>query len=119
MSSNSGNMRSDPSSASTAVYDDDEDRATARVREMGREDGLFRACMDVIRSSHKSGQALRTAMLAAGLLTDADCYAELLVQFYVVTHALETRMEEFCHARPSSSSSSFSSRGATNLFGGV
>ena len=94
--------------------DDREDRATDRVRDSGRSGGLFRACMDVIRSSHTLGRSLRTAMLAAGLMTDAHCYAELLGQFYVVTRALETRIEELCTARDdddgaSSSSSSSSS----------
>jgi hypothetical protein len=67
---------------------------TDKVRNQGREHGLFRACMDQIRSSHTIGQTLRSAALAAGLLTDAKCYAELLGQFYVATAALERRMEE-------------------------
>lgn len=67
---------------------------TDRVRNQGREDGLFRSCMDQIRSSHTVGQTLRTAAIAAGLLTDAKCYAELLGQFYLATAALERRMEE-------------------------
>lgn len=71
-----------------------EDRSTAKVRDQGRPHGLFRGCMDTIRTSHTIGQSLRSAALAAGLLTDAKCYAELLGQFYVVTAALESRMEE-------------------------
>jgi hypothetical protein len=71
-----------------------EDEQTERVRNQGKPDGLFRACMDEIRSSHTTGQALRTAALAVGLLSDANCYAELLGQFYVVTAALEKRMDE-------------------------
>ena len=67
---------------------------TEKVRNQGREDGLFRACMDQIRSSHTIGQSLRSAAIAAGLLTDAKCYAELLGQFYLTTAALERRMEE-------------------------
>jgi hypothetical protein len=66
---------------------------TEKIRNQGREHGLFRSCMDIIRSSHRIGQALRTAALTAGLLTDANCYAELLGQFYVVTSALEQRMQ--------------------------
>jgi len=50
--------------------------------------------MDVIKGSHSVGQALRTAALAAGLLTDRRCYGELLAQFYVATVALEKRLEE-------------------------
>ena len=67
---------------------------TEKSRNQGREHGLFRSCMDIIRSSHRIGQTLRTAALTAGLLTDANCYAELLGQFYVVTSALEQRMQE-------------------------
>ena len=69
--SGSGTKMMDPSSAVEDGHhdDDDEDRATARVRRQGRVDGLFRACMDVIRSSHTLGRALRTAMLAAGFGT--------------------------------------------------
>jgi hypothetical protein len=67
---------------------------TEKIRNQGREHGLFRSCMDIIRSSHRIGQTLRTAALTAGLLTDANCYAELLGQFYVVTSALEQRMQE-------------------------
>mmetsp|Transcript_3952 Transcript_3952/g.6081 ORF Transcript_3952/g.6081 Transcript_3952/m.6081 type:complete len:284 (+) Transcript_3952:220-1071(+) len=74
--------------------DDNEDEQTERVRNQGKEDGLFRACMDEIRSSHTTGQALRTATLAAGLLSDKYCYAELLGQFYVATAALEKRIDE-------------------------
>lgn len=73
---------------------DNDDEQTERVRNQGKEDGLFRACMDEIRSSHTTGQALRTATLAAGLLSDKYCYAELLGQFYVATVALEKRIDE-------------------------
>ena len=50
--------------------------------------------MDVIRHSHSVGQSLRTAALAAGLMTDKNCYAELLDQFYLTTAALEVRLHE-------------------------
>ena len=43
---------------------------TTSVRDQGKVDGLFRSCMDSIRMSHGVGQALRTAMLGAGLMTD-------------------------------------------------
>lgn len=74
--------------------DMDVEPATASVRQQGRPDGLFRACMDSIRQSHTIGQALRGSLIVVGLMTDRHCYAELLGQFYVVTYALETRMEE-------------------------
>lgn len=50
--------------------------------------------MDAIRTSHTIGQSLRNASIAAGLLTDRYCYAEMLGQFYVATVALEERMDE-------------------------
>lgn len=67
---------------------------TDKIRDQGMPNGLFRACMDAIRTSHTLGQSLRNASLAAGLLTDRYCYAEMLGQFYVVTAALEERMED-------------------------
>lgn len=71
----------------------DEAEQTERVRNKGQPNGLFRSCMDKIKHSHGVGQTLRTAKLAAGLLSDKNCYAELLVQFYVVTKAMEKRMD--------------------------
>lgn len=50
--------------------------------------------MDAIRKSHTVGQSLRNAAIAAGLLTDRYCYAEMLGQFYLATAALEKRMDE-------------------------
>ena len=78
--------------ASAAAEDMAEEKRTTRVRDQGRPDGLFRGCMDAIRTSHSIGQALRTAMIAAGLMTDQRCYSELLCQFYVCTAALEKRL---------------------------
>ena len=71
-----------------------EQERTNQVRDQGQPDGLFRGCMDVIRHSHSVGQSLRTAALAAGLMTDKNCYAELLDQFYLTTAALEVRLHE-------------------------
>lgn len=65
---------------------------TDKIRNQGRVDGLFRACMDAIRIPHTIGQTLRNATLAAGLLADRNCYAELLGQFYIATAAMEKRM---------------------------
>jgi len=67
---------------------------TERVRDQGCPEGLFRACMDTIRTSHTLGQSLRHAALAAGLLSDPKCYAELLCQFYLATAVLEKRIAE-------------------------
>ena len=52
-----------PKSAGTGASD--EERRTRHVRDMGRENGLFRGCMDQIKGNHERGQALRNAMLAA------------------------------------------------------
>ena len=70
-----------------------EERNTRSVREQGRANGLFRKCMDQIKTSHTVGQGLRSAALAAGLMTDRKCYAGLLSQFYVATRALHAGPE--------------------------
>lgn len=67
---------------------------TDRVSKLGRGNGLFKQCMDEIKSSHSVGQALRSAALAAGALSDIHSYTELLGQFYVATKALELRIDE-------------------------
>mmetsp|Transcript_2922 Transcript_2922/g.5474 ORF Transcript_2922/g.5474 Transcript_2922/m.5474 type:complete len:290 (+) Transcript_2922:163-1032(+) len=72
----------------------DEVDQTDAIRNQGRVNGLFRACMDAIRLPHTIGQTLRNGALAAGLLTDRNCYAELLGQFYIATAALEKRIDE-------------------------
>ena len=41
-----------------------EEEQTNSVRNQGRENGLFRKCMDTIKQSHTIGQGLRTAALA-------------------------------------------------------
>lgn len=68
---------------------DAEREQTDLVRNRGQEGGLFRACMDKIRKKHHVGQLLRQAFVVMGVFTDKTCYVELLVQFYVVTKALE------------------------------
>jgi len=65
---------------------------TNRVRDQGAPNGLFRASMNQIETDHTIGQKLRGLMLAAGLMTDARCYAELLGQFYLCTEVLESRL---------------------------
>ena len=81
----------------SSVAGSSEAEQTENVRNQGKPDGLFRACMDKIRESHTVGQALRGAALTAGLLTDGNCYAELLGQFYVATASLEKRMDQLLH----------------------
>merc|ERR1711957_828344 len=65
---------------------------TNRVRDQGAPNGLFRVSMNQIETDHTIGQKLRGLMLAAGLMTDARCYAELLGQFYLCTEVLESRL---------------------------
>lgn len=72
----------------------EETERTERIRDRGLENGLFQACMGAIRKSHTVGQSLRNAAIAAGLLTDQYCYAEMLGQFYLATATLEKRMDE-------------------------
>ena len=70
----------------------EQEASTKKVRDQGRAGGLFRACMDSIKRQHSIGQGLRMAFLAAGLLTDARCYGELISQFYIACRALEERL---------------------------
>ncbi len=72
-----------------------EEERTERASKMGRPDGLYQSCMKEIKDSHTIGQALRSAALAAGVMSNQDAYAELLGQFYVTTNVLETRMEAY------------------------
>jgi len=67
---------------------------TQRVRDQGKPDGLFRACMDAIEQQHTIGQQLRGLALGAGLMTDSRCYAELLAQFYLCTREMECRLRD-------------------------
>lgn len=67
-------------------------KRTESIRNMGKESGLFRACMDSINLEHSLGQKLRTAMIGAGLFTDALCYAELLFCFGMATVVLERKL---------------------------
>ena len=87
-------MSSDKQASPSPFAMSTEAERTERVRDQGVENGLFRACMDAIRKSHTLGQSLRNVAIATGLLTDRDCYAEMLGQFYVVTVSLEKRMDE-------------------------
>jgi hypothetical protein len=75
---------------------------TDRVSKLGRENGLFKQCMDKIKNSHTIGQALRNAAVAAGALSDRENYAELLGLFYVATRAMEMRMVEISESNSES-----------------
>jgi len=63
-----------------------------KTTEKGVESGLFRACMESIRSAHKSANRLRAALVLSGLFTDKKVYREVIALFYVATNAMEKRM---------------------------
>lgn len=63
-----------------------------KTTEKGTENGLFRACMKAIRSSHQSANRLRAALVVAGLFTDKTVYREVIALFYVATNTMEQKM---------------------------
>lgn len=63
-----------------------------KTTEKGAENGLFRACMKAIRSSHKSANRLRAALVLSGLFTDKKVYREVIALFYVATNTMEKKM---------------------------
>jgi len=65
---------------------------------MGEENGLFRASMDVIKSSHTVGQSIRAAFVLSGVFSDKMMYAELLAQFSHVTIEFETLLTKSSNA---------------------
>lgn len=63
-----------------------------KTTEKGAENGLFRACMEAIRSAHKSANRLRAALVISGLFTDKNVYREVIALFYVATNTMEKKM---------------------------
>lgn len=63
-----------------------------KTAEKGVENGLFRACMEGIRSAHKSANLLRSALVLSGLFTDKKVYREVLALFYVATNTVEKKI---------------------------
>jgi len=63
-----------------------------KTTEKGVENGLFRACMEGIRSAHKSANLLRSALVLSGLFTDKKVYREVLALFYVATNTVEKKI---------------------------
>jgi hypothetical protein len=63
-----------------------------KTTEKGAENGLFRACMEAIRSAHKSANRLRAALVLSGLFTDKKVYREVIALFYVATNTMEKKM---------------------------
>ena len=83
-------------------------RHAVRQRQ-GQDDSGGRSLSSLSRTCSDSVDiALPTATyqaLAAGLLSDSKCYAELLGQFYLATAALETRVDELLSGDQSDDSS--------------
>lgn len=69
------------------------DRAYDATTLKGKPDGLFRACMEAIRSSHHEARQIRTALILIGLFTDKDLYKEWLAVFYAVNLDLENKLK--------------------------
>ena len=69
------------------------DRAYDATTSKGKPDGLFRACMEAIRSSHHEARQIRTALILIGLFTDRELYKEWLSVFYIVNLELEEKMK--------------------------
>jgi heme oxygenase len=69
------------------------DRAYDATTSKGKPDGLFRACMEAIRSSHHEARQIRTALILVGLFTDRELYKEWLSVFYIVNLELEEKMK--------------------------
>jgi len=69
------------------------DRAYDNTTKKGKPNGLFRACMEAIRSSHHEARQIRTALILVGLFTDPELYKEWLSVFYIVNLELEEKMK--------------------------
>ena len=70
-----------------------EDDQTDRVRNQGKADGLFRACMDDTLQPH-NWTGITYSNSRCWSFIRQMLLAELLGQFYVATAALEKRMDE-------------------------
>ena len=69
------------------------DRAYDATTSKGKPNGLFRACMEAIRSSHHEARQIRTALILVGLFTDPELYKEWLSVFYIVNLELEEKLK--------------------------
>ena len=79
--------------ATSTVPADKIDRAYDATTSKGKPNGLFVACMEVIRSSHHEARQIRTALILVGLFTDPELYKEWLSVFYIVNLELEEKMK--------------------------
>jgi hypothetical protein len=71
----------------------DNDREWDETARKGSTDGLFRSCMNAIKTAHKNALQVRTGLIALGLFTDKRIYREAIALFYTVTRELEIKME--------------------------
>lgn len=66
-----------------------------RLMVKGSADGLFRACLQEIRSPHLRANRIRMILVTLmGLFTDKSVYREVLSIFYVLTRELERKLGE-------------------------
>lgn len=72
---------------------DANDKEWDETTQKGAADGLFRSCMNAIKSSHKNALEVRTALIVSGLFTDKRIYREAIALFYTVTRELEIKMK--------------------------
>jgi hypothetical protein len=68
------------------------DRAYDATSLKGKSDGLFRACMEAIRSLHHEARQIRMALIMLGLFTDPELYKDWLSIFYIVNLELENKI---------------------------
>jgi hypothetical protein len=68
------------------------DKEWDETTQKGSADGLFRSCMNAIKSAHKNALEVRTGLIALGLFTDKRIYREAISLFYTVTRELEIKM---------------------------
>lgn len=79
--------------ASTAKQEElEQSKAFDKATEKGQDGGLFQACMKAIRSSHASGNRMRTGLVVAGMFTDVNMWREVVAIFYLVTQEMESKM---------------------------
>ena len=69
------------------------DRAYDATTLKGRPGGLFRSCMDKIRSKHNRARDIRTGLILLGLYTDPIMYRGWLCAFYATNYVLEQKMK--------------------------
>jgi hypothetical protein len=86
-------MATDSSSDAEFKVGTDNDKEWDETTQKGSADGLFRSCMNAIKSAHRNALEVRTGLIAVGLFTDKRIYREAISLFYTVTRELEIKMK--------------------------